>query len=765
MTSSPCPDISDLQAVLEENGGTEREADDLYHHLDSCVVCQQVIEGLAADPAVWDETARGLKERSGQEPALTRVVEQLKNEDPLPIDDTDLSFLRPTDRPGLLGLLGQYEVQEEIGRGGMGVVLKAFDPQLNRVVAIKVLAPRLSTSAVARRRFIREGRAAAAVTHDHIVTIHGVSEADGLPYIVMRHICESLQDRIDRAGPLEMAEIVRIGQETASGLAAAHAQGLIHRDIKPANLLLENGFGRVQITDFGLAHMADDAQLTHNGVVTGTPEYMAPEQARGERVDHRADLFSLGSVLYAMCTGVSPFHGMSAVAVLRQVSDEAPFPIRSLNPKVPVWLETLIGRLMAKDPAERFESAAEVAALLDGYRTHLGQPGRVPAPELSAVPFAEEIRKKLRPSLFIVSFIATAVGLGVASWFTGFGGEPDVKQEASKDGLTQEYYLSFKGAPKNMERLELIGPDADECVKFEPSGLRITLPTGYPEKRVATGLAANFGIQGDFEITIGFEMLKEPEPTHTGQGTGVFVGVDLNTEEYNRATLTRGMGEGGQFTTWFQLTSAGSDNPREEELKSFPTAATTGRLRIVRTDAILSYQVAEGFKNEFTLLDKHPFSKEDLKQVRIGGQTGGSEASLDARVIDLRIRAASLANVPGQDGASKGETSRQPGDKDWLAAALIVGLVTTLTLVLGLWFFFRQRRGADEGPAKAPDKYEQDKPAAVARPIFFRCSGCMKKLKAKAALAGKKVMCPKCYKAVRVPAPEVVESNVSDTGP
>ena len=191
-----------------------------------------------------------------------------------------------------------------IGQGGMGVVLKAFEPALHRLVAIKVLAAAVAGSATARRRFTREAQAAAAVCHDHIVAVHGVHEADGLPYLVMQYVAgESLQTRLDRTGPLEVIEIVRIGLQTAPGLAAAHAQGLIHRDIKPANLLLENGLARVKITDFGLARMADDVQLTQNGVVAGTPEYMAPEQARGETVDHRADLFSLGSVLYALCTG------------------------------------------------------------------------------------------------------------------------------------------------------------------------------------------------------------------------------------------------------------------------------------------------------------------------------------------------------------------------------------------------------------------------------------------------------------------------------
>src|SRR5205807_9975338 len=159
--------------------------------------------------------------------------------------------------------------------------------------------------------------------HEHVVAIHAVDEVKGLPYLVMAYVPGlSLQQRLDRSGPLELAEILRIGLQTAAGLAAAHAQGVVHRDIKPANILLENGVERVKITDFGLARSVDDASLTQSGVLTGTPQYMAPEQARGEAQDHRVDLFSLGSVLYALCAGRPPFRANTTMAVLRRVSDE-----------------------------------------------------------------------------------------------------------------------------------------------------------------------------------------------------------------------------------------------------------------------------------------------------------------------------------------------------------------------------------------------------------------------------------------------------------
>jgi serine/threonine protein kinase/WD40 repeat protein len=321
-----------------------------------------------------------------QTPAIQRAAEELRSDSnaagaadgetpPL------LDFLAPSDKPGSLGRLAHYEIREIVGQGGMGIVLKAFDEMLHRVVAIKVMAGQLAANATARRRFIREARAAAAVSDEHVVTIHAVEEADGIPYLVMQYVAGvSLQDRLECHGPPELPEILRIGIQTASGLAAAHAQGLIHRDIKPANILLENGVERVKITDFGLARAAADASVSQSGVVAGTPNYMSPEQARGEAVDQRSDLFSLGSVLYALCTGRPPFRANSTVAVLKRVCEETPTPIRDTNPEIPNWLAAIIETLHAKDPAERYQSAAEVAELLSHHLAHLQNPSVSPLP-------------------------------------------------------------------------------------------------------------------------------------------------------------------------------------------------------------------------------------------------------------------------------------------------------------------------------------------------------------------------------------------------
>jgi hypothetical protein len=385
MSAHPtCPDPARWRRLLEADL-PEGEQSALAAHLETCPGCQRTLEGLAAGHAAWFAAARHLVGAPADEgPALRRVLADLASGagEPATADGTDpdagpaLDFLGPSEKPGHLGRLGHYEVHEVVGRGGMGLVLKAFDERLHRVVAIKVMAPQLASCATARRRFVREARAAAAVRNEHVVGIHAVEETDGLPYLVMEYVAgTSLQQRLDRTGPLELHEVLRIGMQTAAGLAAAHAQGLIHRDVKPANILLENGVERVKLTDFGLARAAADASVSQSGVVAGTPQYMAPEQARGEPVDHRADLFSLGSVLYAMCTGRPPFQADTALGVLRRVAEATPRPIRESNPNVPGWLADVVARLHAKNPADRYQSAAEVANVLGHY---LASGGREP---------------------------------------------------------------------------------------------------------------------------------------------------------------------------------------------------------------------------------------------------------------------------------------------------------------------------------------------------------------------------------------------------
>jgi serine/threonine protein kinase len=301
------------------------------------------------------------------------ALEQLAGADPWPGHAVaDLLFLTPPSEPGSLGRLDHYEVLEVVGRGGTGVVLRARDTKLSRVVALKVLAAPLAASGTARRRFAREARAAAAVRDEHVVAIHAVRDDAPLPYMVMEFIdgC-NLEALLRQGGPPGVKEVLRIGIQIAAGLAAAHRLGLVHRDVKPANILLENGVQRVKLTDFGLARAADDASLTQTGLIAGTPLYMAPEQANGEPLDPRADLFSLGSVLYELCTGRPAFRAPTTAAVIHRVCDETPRPIREVNPEVPGSLCRLIERLHAKKPDDRPTTATEVADLLAGLLADL----------------------------------------------------------------------------------------------------------------------------------------------------------------------------------------------------------------------------------------------------------------------------------------------------------------------------------------------------------------------------------------------------------
>ncbi|MEQ8854006.1 protein kinase [Gimesia sp.] len=282
------------------------------------------------------------------------------------LDDLDIGFLQPATEAGSLGVLGHYDIQELIGRGGCGIVFKAFDQRLHRIVAIKVMTPAMAATSPARKRFLREARATAAIRHENVVNIYAVEEAP-LPFLVMEYIDgKTLQQMIDDNGPLDLTTIVKYGRMIADGLEAAHLQGLIHRDIKPGNILIESGTGRVKITDFGLARAADDASRSQSGIIAGTPLYMSPEQVQGLKLDRKSDLFSLGSVLYVMCSGRPPFRAPSTLAVLKRVVDEEPRSIQEIIPEVPDWLVAIIRQLHEKDPDHRFQSAEDVAERLAG---------------------------------------------------------------------------------------------------------------------------------------------------------------------------------------------------------------------------------------------------------------------------------------------------------------------------------------------------------------------------------------------------------------
>lgn len=383
MKTQQCPTNQELSDFDLGNLATKR-SEEVSDHLDSCPECAErfenleqqsdvVLQHLQADlpeeiltddselerligaaAALHDTSVAGRAEtlpgsKVAGKPSVKQIVAQI---------------LSPAESEDELGRLGGYRVLEVLGIGGMGVVFKAEDPQLKRMVAIKAMLPHIVTASdTASDRFLREAQATAAIHHDNIVTIHQVGQEGDVPFLAM-HLLEgeSLGARLEREGLLPIAEACRIVRETATGLAAAHAKGLTHRDIKPDNLWLESGTGRVKILDFGLARATDDQQnLTQSGAVVGTPSYLAPEQALGEAVDARADLFSVGVVLYQMLTGKKPFERDNTLATLRAIDNETPASPSSIRPDVPAPLSDLAMRLLEKDPNNRFQLASELA--------------------------------------------------------------------------------------------------------------------------------------------------------------------------------------------------------------------------------------------------------------------------------------------------------------------------------------------------------------------------------------------------------------------
>jgi WD40 repeat protein/tRNA A-37 threonylcarbamoyl transferase component Bud32 len=406
---SGCPDPQQLQR-LAEGRLPALDAAALEQHVQGCRACAALVaaqqEGTTLTRVVPgsagahpDEGTQVLASQPlGAQPAPTAV---LPPAEPVPstLDRTAgpssapgegrggsleevTSCLAPPQAPDEIGRLGSYRVLRVLGSGGMGVVFESEDPQLKRRVALKVMRPALAASATGRQRFIREAQLTASLEHDHIVEIHEVGEDRGVLFLAMQLLeGESLEDRLRRERRLPLPEVLRLGRETTEGLVAAHERGLIHRDIKPANIWLEARGGprgmpaprpRVKILDFGLARALDsDLHLTQSGIMAGTPQYMAPEQAEGGAVDARADLFSLGCVLYRMATGQAPFHGATTMAVLRALAVEEPPDPRTLNPEVPPELAELIGRQLAKRPVDRPATAQQVALTLQGLEAGL----------------------------------------------------------------------------------------------------------------------------------------------------------------------------------------------------------------------------------------------------------------------------------------------------------------------------------------------------------------------------------------------------------
>ncbi|MFK7734900.1 MAG: protein kinase [Pirellulaceae bacterium] len=477
---------------------TDNELAAAEKHMGACAECQRRLESLVTQGNGWDSFQEQLADYPSDLFAPSDEPETL------PAFNLN-TLIAPTDDPQMLGRLGRYQVSGVIGQGSTGIVFRAFDAALSRNVAIKMLAPSFSHVGTSRKRFEREGRAISAVRDPHVISVHGVEEYQGNPYIVMQYIPDgSMQKRLESSGEMNTKEVCRVGMQVARGLAAAHRQGIIHRDIKPANILLEDGVERAIVTDFSLARVFDEATMTVSGTVAGTPQFMSPEQARGQTVDPRTDLFSLGCVMYAACTGKSPFQAETLLGVVHQVAESEPRSIREVNPDIAAWLEAFIFQLLKKRPEERFQSAEEVADLLQFELAHLQMPTSSPVPPRDW--WQRVAPKRWLPvrAAFLLLAIAFGAIAGAAGWHyfgpdknvlanSRYGIEP-TRQELNRYKAIAAYDLAYE---THLSEQDLGGDMTDSIARHKEA-----LELGYNNARSNYRLASAFAYENRIDESL-----------------------------------------------------------------------------------------------------------------------------------------------------------------------------------------------------------------------------------------------------------------------
>ena len=409
--------------------------------------------------------------------------------DELTLDEVPVSPPTPPQAPaGELSagtiLRGKYRILGELARGGMGVVYRAEDLKLKRTVALKFLSPELTSDPEARERFVHEAQAASELDHPNICTVHEIDETEGgQMYIAMAYYRgESLRERIKR-GPLGVAEALDITLQLARGLEKAHQHGIVHRDIKPANILVTED-GLVKIVDFGLARLARGTRVTKTGTTMGTVAYMSPEQAQGQGMDQRTDLWSLGVVLYEMLAGQLPFKGEREASILYSIVHEQPRRLKSLKPDVPPDLERMVQRALEKKPESRYSSAEEMLKDLKGYQESL----RIS--EAGPLNLRWLLREARRPRVAIPALILLlALGL-LSHWYLGRQAKirwareqalPEIERLIGESDLWRDLTPAYGLA----EKAEAYIPhDSKLAELFSKCSLNINIKTEPPSARI-----------------------------------------------------------------------------------------------------------------------------------------------------------------------------------------------------------------------------------------------------------------------------------------
>ncbi len=700
--SHSCPH-PDALARFVRGAVSEQELETIESHLPECSRCGDYVETLPADDTLTDllqgtvptepepDTVERLAARLG-ELAITPAPRAIADRQGCSAADQEealewADLLAPPEGPTELGRLGSYRVLEVAGAGGMGIVFRAEDVQLKRLVALKVMKPALAVSRGARQRFLREAQIAAAIEHDHIVTIYQVEQVGQLPFLAMQWLQgETLEQRLKRQIRLPVDEILRIGHQTAMGLAAAHEKKLIHRDVKPANIWLEEESDRVKLLDFGLARAVDDdLQLTAVSAIAGTPAYMAPEQALGGALDERTDLFALGCILYRMCTGMAPFHGASALATLRSVEQDHPQTPRELRGEIPEGLSRLVMGLLEKSPQRRPPSADAVVRIIAA----IGQPHEaeqiaslfatdtdgadrelVARASVSCHSPRSQVRgrgswKRLSVALGAVVFVGLAgtVWHLASPWFSASqtathlenrSGPQAVASSApiplglgtAGERLTAEYHHDFRGGAFDIEKLLPVGFESVfslNLLKPEEQGLRITVPMSQSGLRPRIGFSPMCEITGDFEVMASYEILSA-DGLQAGRGVGpalylLSTGME-NGYSLRCCVISPTVSDSSGVEHMFVVQSPGEDTSGRAvpQWRHFPTGSTSGVLCLARTGQTLNYFVAEAGK-PFSLLATAPVDPDPIDHIRIYASLEGGEGSLDMRWNDMTIRA------------------------------------------------------------------------------------------------------------------------------